>query len=259
MLERFLSNIQEAYEKNCLIKSIRDDIYTFFPIYYLRWKINKIKYGSACYENPLKIFTINPSMIDFNGTSFLSSKYVGSILEGDWDLKSNKLKDEWMYEGLKERYEKEYEWEETKYYDRARSIFESRDSWIGYDDFESFKNHRLHYIDRLYERIKEDGYKTQSKISNSARDKIRESPGSLGITDEINCNISRDGELLLNDGIHRLSIAKILDLDEVPIQFIVRHKEWMEKRRQIADLPNKIVSSKHEDIINHPDIEDLIK
>ena len=47
---------------------------------------------------------------------------------------------------------------------------------------------------------------------------------------EIQVDVARDGELLFADGRHRLSIAKLLDLDAVPVTFLVRHEGWMERR-----------------------------
>lgn len=47
---------------------------------------------------------------------------------------------------------------------------------------------------------------------------------------EILVDVGRDGELLLVDGRHRLSIVKILGLDEIPVVKHVRHEQWVARR-----------------------------
>lgn len=49
---------------------------------------------------------------------------------------------------------------------------------------------------------------------------------------EILVDVGRDGELLLVDGRHRLSIAKILGLDEIPVVKHVRHEQWVARSRR---------------------------
>ena len=43
---------------------------------------------------------------------------------------------------------------------------------------------------------------------------------------EIIVHIARDGSFLFDDGRHRLSIAKILRLTQVPVLVLLRHRDW---------------------------------
>jgi len=63
---------------------------------------------------------------------------------------------------------------------------------------------------------------------------------------------------MLNSGIHRLSIAKILGIKEIPIQFIVRHKKWLKHRKMAIDSIQKakeINFKKNSVDFSHPDLK----
>jgi hypothetical protein len=73
---------------------------------------------------------------------------------------------------------------------------------------------------------------------------------------EIAVNVGRDGELIFQDGRNRHVIARILELEEVPVVVLVRHEQWQRLRDRIArgeltasDLPA--------DLRTHPDLVDL--
>lgn len=100
--------------------------------------------------------------------------------------------------------------------------------------------------DRLFERIQSEGYKSQSEILDDNEHNPGLFPSEL---DEITVDVGRNGELLLVDGRHRLSIAKILELEEIPVVFLVRHEGWMEYREELCNSG--------EPIPDHPDLRDL--
>ena len=103
---------------------------------------------------------------------------------------------------------------------------------------------RCRRLDRLYESIREEGYRSRREQFGvdpavGFRDSLRE---------EMAVDVGRDGELLLVCGKHRLAIAKLLDLDRVPVVFLVRHPEWMRRREAVA---------RGEVRASHPDLRDL--
>jgi len=105
---------------------------------------------------------------------------------------------------------------------------------------------RCAYFDALCTTIEMKGYRSQRElIVNGAQ----EWPGLLGLlTDEILVDVGRDGELLFVDGRHRLSVAKILDLDAVPVVFQLRHPGWMEHRERVYESGGQGA---------HPDLQEL--
>ena len=83
---------------------------------------------------------------------------------------------------------------------------------------------------------------------------------SFGTRDtEIGIGIDENGEFVhVVRGYHRLAMAKILELEQVPAQVVVRHSNWESIRQQfkandLQELPDRISKYK-----GHPDIVDLI-
>ena len=111
---------------------------------------------------------------------------------------------------------------------------------------------RCERLDRLYETIASDGYRTQLELARAGGD-----PGVPGepargflnaLEHEIVVDIGRDGTVLFVSGRHRLSIAKLLGLETVPVVVAVRHVKWMDRRdaafrgettRPHPDLPSQ--------------------
>jgi len=69
------------------------------------------------------------------------------------------------------------------------------------------------------------------------------------VRNEVLVDVGRDGELLSADGRHRFSIAKLLDIDKIPVAFAFRHTEWMQ-RREVAYLRGTTAS--------HPDLTTML-
>ncbi|WP_081603637.1 ParB N-terminal domain-containing protein [Natronorubrum tibetense] len=98
-------------------------------------------------------------------------------------------------------------------------------------------------IGELIQSIRNHGYKTQDELGEFPNNKLKR------YTNEIAVDIARDGEFLFVDGSHRLTAAKILDLDAVPVVVLVRHEQWMKtieeliESDRIRELPS-----------NHPDV-----
>ncbi|MCI0645215.1 MAG: class I SAM-dependent methyltransferase [Chloroflexi bacterium] len=102
---------------------------------------------------------------------------------------------------------------------------------------------RWRRIEALCRKVKEQGYKTQVEL------------GTDNALDEVRVQIGRKGELLLEEGRHRLAIAQILNLEKIPVIVTRRHQEWEALRQDII----KIVLQRgfvHQPF-NHPDLDIL--
>lgn len=73
----------------------------------------------------------------------------------------------------------------------------------------------------------------------------------LRVTREVLVDIGRDGSLLLGNGRHRLAIAKLLEVDAIPVGVLVRHADWIVHRDAVAD------GERVPDDPEHPDLADL--
>ena len=115
---------------------------------------------------------------------------------------------------------------------------------------------RTEAIDRLYRNIREDGYKSQRQL-------LKEDPETAWsdlndamhpLLNEVAVDIGRDGELLWNIcGQHRLAIARILDVDRIPVQVFRRHAKWQKLRNATKDGKQP-----SESVRDHPDLQDVL-
>ncbi len=240
-----------------LLRSIRHLIfrqYLFESQCQLRYLISKIKYDVPI--RPLRIYWVNPDQISHTGPNF-PREQIGTIKGGDWDKNKYKFTDSKKYHGLYQRFVENQEWEDTEYYQVAKNEIEQTGSKWGHTNIDSFIKHRGEYLDKIYNNIKNDGYKTQKEIVEDMRDKKRQkevTPFYIK-THEIGCNIGRNGDLMINTGYHRLTIAKLLNIEEIPIQIIIRHKQWQELRDEIYQSG---FNGKQRELRNHPDLRNSL-
>ncbi len=200
-------------------------------------KVFSEKYTDA---DPYKYIYVDPSDIEFT-TDEIFSKRRGWVVDGQWDLSRDRYMDRTFASAIEQRFVKELDWEKT----------------VLADIYDSPKfDQRCDSIDQLYLNIREDKYKSQQQL-------LEEDPNAAwgGLNDamhplanEVTVDIGRNGELLWNIcGQHRLAIAKILDIDQIPVQVFRRHKQWQtirDKVRNGEDIP--------EEFLDHPDLDDLL-
>ncbi|MDQ2049463.1 hypothetical protein RBH26_03095 [Natronolimnohabitans sp. A-GB9] len=112
-------------------------------------------------------------------------------------------------------------------------------------------------IDRLYHRIRTEGYKSQRQLLEDAPDAAWSGLNDAmhPLANEIAVDIGRNGELLWNMcGQHRLAIAKVLEIDRIPVQVFRRHKDWQalrDRARRGGEIP--------ESVRDHPDLADVLE
>ena len=206
------------------------------------------------YDQSLRAFErryINPKRVDQltprgkPGSGVL--KDIGSVIDGSWDQKqcqsdrysllyAETIDDTLLYKAIKSRHETGVEWQETKFYRTVIRLIENDTTkWHGCSTLDEV-DQRCKHVDYLYKDIKNNGYKTQDEIPDTSPS-LDEPFGFMNqYLMEITVDITRDGNVLLVDGRHRLIIAQLLDLDRIPVTVIVRHKKWMKKLRQTTSM-----------------------
>jgi len=207
-----------------------------FLIIILR-KIVPERYTDA---DPYKHIHVDPSNIEFTTDNVLS-KRRGWVVDGQWDLSRDGYMHRTFASAIEQRFVKEMDWKKTVLADK-------------YDG--SKFDQRCASIDQLYEHIREDGYKSQQQLleddPNAAWSGLNDAMHPLA--NEVTVDIGRNGELLWNIcGQHRLAIAKILGIDQIPVQVFRRHKQWQTIRNKVRngeDIP--------EEFLDHPDLNDLL-
>ncbi len=146
-----------------------------------------------------------------------------------------------LYQSMKKRFLNGCSWEKTAYYRWEKKMYKKglRNS------SESEIITRCERIDKLFESIQQNGYQTQNELNKNA---------IYPEQHEIMIDIGRHGQLFLDDGRHRLCIAKILNLESIPVKVLVRHKMWQKRRTQAAQCG---VESINECYRKHPDLSNI--
>ena len=175
----------------------------------------------------------------------IDPRYGTFIIGGNWDRGPSQdeyedshhredIEDYYLWKSTVDRFSKNLRWEET-------SGFNERNHGVSW----------FQKVEKLYYNIQSDGYKSQREMEDGYDDYFM--PPEY---DEIRVNIGRDGEIFLDDGRHRFCAVKMLDIEEkIPARVYVRHKKWQELRDYIY---NNGLSKEHEDLRDHPDLQDVL-
>lgn len=213
------------------------------PKYYYSKRGRKLeKYGI---NQPFELTYVSPNQINkFSDRGDISDGVlndIGTVQDGDWDVRDREpddlgqyaptVEETPLYQSLEAHFIDRVVWEDTELYDRVFNavVNEGR----RYHGCETPADVRQHFrdIDELYDSIQENGYLTQKEL-RTGKPSLNEPFGYINEkVMEVSVDIGRDGQLLLVDGRHRLSIAKIQELDEIPVMVIVRHKKWVDSKK----------------------------
>jgi 2-polyprenyl-3-methyl-5-hydroxy-6-metoxy-1,4-benzoquinol methylase len=191
------------------------------------------------YVDPMLVrYTISPDDPTLTGNS---TWHFGSVSKGNWDLGGNPVQEHGdVFAILSKLVNLNMEHEDIPEFEaHMRQIEDGTivDSCSKPEEYVA----RWEGIQDLYRSIKANGYKSQVELAT-------ENP-----LDEIRIQIGRTGELLFEEGLHRLAIAQLLRLDRVPTIVTRRHAEWARLRHDIL----KIVLQRgfvHQPF-DHPDLD----
>jgi hypothetical protein len=198
-----------------------------------------------------KLYWVNPKKIQYASLKeFDVFLYKGNIIGGNWDLLEKSFEDLDVYIAFKERFVEGKKWETTMFYQRTLDeIKQGKFLWNckNQSDFDI----RLKKLELLFKTIKNNGYKSQQKLQS------KNNSDPLKLEDEVAINIGRDGDLLFNNGAHRLSIAKLLSIPKIPMKITVRHPQWVNLKKQILLYSNDQPSGKIYQPLTHIDLQDI--
>jgi len=154
----------------------------------------------------------------YNRGYFDQQTRLGSVMDGNWDNPELKFTTLLEYKAIEKMVEEGQPWRESKFAQRGVNYIEGGGCSRGHSNPEKFLKDRERELESLIESIESEG------IYPTANHFLEE-----GAYDQIGVNVTREGELLFNNrGHHRVSIAKVLDLDHIPVVVVVWHKEWIE-------------------------------
>ncbi len=191
---------------------------------------------------------ISPEELEFRCVLPHYQKYAdrGKGASGDWDLERQRFVESDVYQAFEAHFLRGIPWPETPFYQSAlASIMAGNIKWDcrSQDQLDT----RFRRLDALYSDIKANGYTAQDDTANAEGNPFNGN-------DEISVRIAHDGELLLEHGCDRLSIAKLLSVPRVPVKVTTRHTEWIQFRRKIlryaAGRDNRVYQP-----LLHPDLQ----
>lgn len=223
------------------------DSYTYFDPDDIDYYLMDSDYTpSAFYKEWPSIYHHNLDKGRFNPTS-----YTGVILPGDWDLYKKPYEFDLVYKAVKRYCTEDESLDSSEYmYDRfLQEIVQDKDGHV---------EERKEVIQTLHENMIEDGFLTQYELGEKRDGEPVYTESTTGW--EIVVNIGRNGEIIFNNSAHhRLAMSKLLDIDEIPVIVVVRHKQWEEIRNQIrsADTYEQL-DDKIRKYLDHPDVKDII-
>jgi hypothetical protein len=184
---------------------------------------------------------------------YLKYSGFGSVLAGDWDQNTTHIASITEYLLILERFGQGRAWEKTISFRRITSVIGQGRRLLSCSTEEELWN-RFAYLDALVARIKEEGYKRSTQHENHVGPGV--SPARVRALDEIVVNIGRSGELLyVSSGRHRLAIAQVLNIKEIPVLVKVRHAGWQAVRDAYHKAKRRNdLSSENLRFWHHPDL-----
>lgn len=198
-----------------------------------------------------KIIWINPKEIEYVSPYLDPTLNIGRVIGGDWDKSVIRFEDLDVYEAFRRRFIDGEEWDTTNFYKRILSEIQ-KDKILYRCRNKKDLDERLRKIDGLYHIIKTNGYKSGKEMQKGYHDFY----DPLQKEDEVTVNIGRDGDIFYNDGKHRLSIAKILNLPKIPVKVVARHPEWMKLRKELLGSITMSAGKLYQPL-THPDLQDI--
>ncbi|MCK4421586.1 hypothetical protein KAW48_07290, partial [candidate division WOR-3 bacterium] len=163
--------------------------------------------------------------------------YKGRVLSGDWDKDTVRFEDLDFFKSYHKKVENNIPWSETEYYKRVLEQIKTGEVKWGCKDKEEL-DERCSKLDEIFNDMKCKGYKEGWNEN------------------EISVNIGRGGEILFNNGRHRLTFAKLLNIEKVPVRITIRHTEWVEFKKEIFGYSKKF-NNKVYAPLTHPDLQHI--
>ncbi|AGB38424.1 hypothetical protein [Natronococcus occultus] len=210
--------------------------------------------------NPARPIRVDPDEIEYYHGSDDPWR-LGRVLDGDWDEPEGRFEETTVYRSLEARFLEGADWGETELYAEYRDRLERGDPYWRCSTEAELEVY-FREIDALYETVAEDGYRSQRELlaSEDADPRDANTDAVHPAVQEVGVNVYRDGELVKKGaGFHRLAIAKLLEVDEIPVTVRVRHADWQAIRDELraTSSPDEL-SDRARSHLNHPDLRTIV-
>ncbi len=161
-----------------------------------------------------------PREASWNNLPYSEEIPYRTVVSGIWDQQTTDFSRLLMFQGIKQRFNHGLPWEETIYYEKLYERFQN-EGWTN-SEADDLSRKRCDSIDVVYNKIKRSGYQSQNTLNGHP-------------LHEVTVNVSRNGELLYNcEGRHRLSIAKILRVEKIPVLILAVHDAYQGSLEEVV-------------------------
>jgi hypothetical protein len=224
----------------------------------LYWRVapemhRRIRYRSESHVDPpldpFQLYRVDPAAIRrFTGREFPVWRNrwgsLGAVTGGDWDRREPPISPSYegpapefyladtfeqtpLHRAMRAHFHDDVPWTETEFVRRVLAAATDPDAPSVWHECSSRAEVLAHCrsLDRLYESLRTDGCVPARQHETRYEDELT----VRGVmSNEILVDVGRDGEPLFVSGRHRLSIAKLLGLDTVPVAVAVRHPDCLD-------------------------------
>jgi hypothetical protein len=198
--------------------------------------------------DPFQLFLVDPERItQFTGRPFppwdTRWQDFGSVIGGDWDRRrsppirpgydgvdpslylAEQFSKTRLHRGLIDHFAEGVPWQDLDFVNELMDRVRSADTTV-WQDCSTVADIRgyCRKLDRLYRDMRERGCLSIRELN---RREDRRLTFREVMQNEILVDLTRAGDPVFVTGRHRLSLAKILGLDRVPVAVVVRHPEWI--------------------------------
>jgi hypothetical protein len=172
---------------------------------------------------------------------------IDGPIPNDWDLDRREVKETTKFISVVQHFTGGVPWENTPIFRRYAARLSKGEVIRGCQTVEDLKEIYRADMDRLYVSLQKEGF--LSPVNRHFKK-----------TDLPHVYVGREGEIIFgSDGNHRLAMACILGMSEIPCRVIRRHEDWLEFRRELAGIEAHHRHARVQRILTrHPDLQDLL-
>lgn len=232
----------------------RERLNAFHLLTQARYWYQTVRYKAPA--DPYKVIAADLETIRYEEVSLNRKIGLGQIKGGDWRLKP--LEGQTIYKGLVQRFVEGRDWEETLLFKNREQKLAEHGTYMGYADIDDWRVTRGRYLDALYETMRTKGYRPNYEAGHDTPEEGARR-GVYKQSLEPWVVIDRDGAMHWTEGFHRLSLAKILGVEAIPVQVMARHKDWQQVREAMHGAPLDALGHKLAQHVDHPDLADILE
>jgi 2-polyprenyl-3-methyl-5-hydroxy-6-metoxy-1,4-benzoquinol methylase len=170
---------------------------------------------------------------------------VATVKAGDWDLQQTVIERMPIYRAVRNYLLNGTDIRTSDYYGGRAAAPDLITTGAWHRVYEQNLPDVVARFESLYRSIREHGYRSQAEM------------GTDRPLDEIALRVGRRGELLFENSLHRLIVAKLLGVSVVPAVVTVRHTDWMQTRRQFHEFARMRQEGRLYGKLPHPDLADV--